>query len=158
MQFAGVIFASLVFVLMIGIVEIADLDRFGSTAPPDSATVDSVTADATTDGQEQLDCEQLESDFAAKLERSRSCNTDTDCSLARFECPFECIASISTTVLDDMKREERSFQQQCNRCESSCPDTLIKWRAACVRQRCIMLDRSIEELEDETLRLLNESS
>lgn len=158
MQFAGVIFASLVFVLMIGIVEIADLDRFGSTDPLDSATVDSVTADATIDGQKQPDCVQLESDFAAKLERSRSCNADTDCSLARFECPFECIASISTIVLDDMKREEISFQQECNRCESSCPDTLIKWRAACVRQRCIMLDRSIEELEDETLRLLNESS
>jgi hypothetical protein len=156
-EFAGVIFASLLFVLMIGLVEIRGPDRFGSVVPPDRDTAESVAVEAPVDTPVEPDCSQIESEFAVKLDQSRSCLVDADCSLARLECPFECVTSVSTSVLDDLKREEVSFQQACHRCESSCPETLTKWRAACVRQRCIVLDRSIEELEDETLRLINES-
>lgn len=157
MEFAGAIFASLLFVLMVGLVEISDPDRFKSIAPADPGPADSATAETPVDATEQSDCLQSESEFAAKIERSRSCLVDADCSLVHFECPFECVTSVSTSVLDDLKREEQSFLQACDRCESTCPETLTKWRAACVRQRCIVLDRSIEELQEETLRHLDEA-
>ena len=156
-QFAGVIFASLVFVLIIGVIEVRDPDRFGSLVLPDRDAVDSVAPESHADTANDVDCTRIESAFAAKLDQSRSCRVDADCSLAHLECPFECVISVSATVLDDLEREEMSFQQACHRCESSCPETLVKWRAACVRQRCIVLDRSIEDLEEETLRLINES-
>lgn len=156
-EFAGVIFASLLFVLMIGLVEIRDPDRFDSMGPPDRDTVESVVVETPVDIPEEPDCTQIESEFAVKLDQSRSCLADADCSLARLECPFECVTSVRTSVLDDLRREEMSLQQACHRCESSCPETLNKWRAACVRQRCIVLDRSIEELEEETLKSINES-
>lgn len=155
---AGVVIASLIFVVMIGLVEIVETELPGTTDPPPSAAVDPVAADTIVDIQEPADCEREESQLAARLDRSRSCKDDSDCTLARFGCPFECIASISTSMLDDLQLAERTFQQRCHRCVSSCPATLLKWRATCVRQRCIMVDRSLDELEQETLRLINESS
>lgn len=157
-EYTGIIIASLVFVLLIGLVEIGELDRSGPAGRAASDTVDSATVETTVDTQAQPDCTQVESGFAAKLEESRSCIVDADCSLANFGCPFECVTSVSKPLLDDLQREEGLFQQACQRCMSSCPAMLDKWRAACVRQRCIVLDRSIEELQEETLRLIDESS
>ena len=156
-EFAGAILASLLFVLIIGLVEIGDLDRFGSMGPSNRDIVESDAIETPVDLPEEPDCMRSESELAARLDQSRSCLVDADCTLASFECPFECVTSVSTSILDELKREESSFQEACHRCESSCPETLAKWRAACVRQRCMVLDRSIEELEDQTLRFINES-
>ena len=156
-EFAGAIFASLLFVLVIGLVDIRDLDRFGATVPPNRDTVESIAVEPPVDTPEEPDCTEFESELAVRLDQSRSCRVDADCSLTRFECPFECVTSVSSSLLDELKREEMSFQAACHRCESNCPETLTKWRAACVRQRCMVLDRSIEELEEKTLRLINES-
>ena len=156
-EFAGAILASLLFVMVIGLVEIRDLDRFRSMVPPNRDMVESVVVETPVETREEPDCTQFEFELAARLDQSRSCLVDADCSLARLECPFECVTSVSSSALDELKREEMSFQQACYRCEASCPETLTKWRAACVRQRCMVLDRSIDELEEKTLRLLNES-
>ena len=157
MKYASAIFASLIFVLIIGLVEIRDADRFGPMVPQDRDIVESVAVESPVNIPKEPDCRQIESEFATKLDQSRSCLVDADCSLARLECPFQCVTSVSTSILDDLKREEMSFQEACHRCETSCPQTLTKWRAACVRQRCIVLDRSIEGLEDATLKLIDES-
>ena len=156
-EYAGVIFASLLFVLLIGLIEIRGLEQGGWIDAPERNTAQPGTIEPPADVSEELDCAQIESEFAAKLEQSRSCLVDADCSLARLECPFECVTSVSTSVLDDLKRDEMTLQRSCRRCVSSCPETLAKWRAACVRQRCIVLDRSIEELQEETLQLMDES-
>jgi len=157
-QVAGAIVVSIVFVLVVGLIEIAQLDRSSLAVQPDPGTADSVRIDATIETQEGSDCMRMESELYTKLDQFRSCTVDTDCTLASFGCPFECVTSIGKISLDDLQREERSFQQECHRCESSCPATLDKWRAACVRQRCVVLDRSIDELQQETLRRMNESS
>lgn len=156
-KYSGAIFVSLLFVLLISFVEIHDTDRFGSMVPKNGDTPDSVAAKTPHSLEREPDCAQVESEFVAKLEQSRACLVDADCALARLECPFECVTSVSTSILDDLRREEMAFQQACQRCESSCPQALTKWRAACVRQRCIVLDRSIEELQEETLELINKS-
>ncbi len=156
-EFAGAIFASLLFVLMVGVVEILAPGGPASMARPDGDPVEAVTMESAVDAPEEPDCTQSESELAAKLDQSRSCLVDADCALARLRCPFECVMSVSTSALDNLKRDEMSYQHTCHRCESECPGRLTKWRAACVRQRCIVLDRSIEELQEETLRHLDEA-
>ena len=156
-EFAGVIFAALLFVLLVGLIEILDPVRPVSMALPDGDPVEASAVESPADAPEEQDCMQSEAEFAAKLDQSRSCTVDADCALARLQCPFECVTSVSTSALDDLKRDEMSYQQACHRCESECPETLTKWRAACVRQRCIVLDRSIEELQEETLRHVDEA-
>ncbi len=156
-EFAGVIFAALLFVLLVGLIEILGLARSGSMAAPDGDAAEAVAAESTVDAPEEPDCTQSEAEFAAKLDRSRSCLVAADCSLVALECPFECVTSVSASLVEVLKRDEMSYQQACHTCESECPETLSKWRAACVRQRCIVLDRSIEELQEETLRHMNEA-
>jgi len=153
----GAVLASLAFVLVIGLIEISELDRSGLAVQPVTDATDSATADSTVETPEQPDCMQAESELASRLDQSRSCVVDADCTLASFGCPFECVTPVGKSALDDLKRKEGSFQQSCQRCVSECPVTLDKWRATCVRQQCIVLDRSIDELEEETLRLMDES-
>lgn len=157
-SFTGAILASLALVLVIGLIEINELDysEFAVHAVP--GAVDAVTVDSPVVTQEQPDCMRAESEFSAILDESRSCTIDADCTLANFGCPFECVASVGKSLLGELQREERLFQQACHRCVSVCPEVPGKWRAACVRQRCIALDRSIDELQEETLRLIDESS
>ena len=156
-KYAGVIFAALLFVLLVTAVEIYNTDRFRSMVPQNPDAVERISTEPPIEVDDEPECSQMENDFAAMLEQSRSCRVDSDCSLARFECPFECVSPVSTNLLDELKREEASFQQACNWCESTCPQTLSQWRAACVRQRCIVLDHSIDDLEEATLDLINES-
>ncbi len=158
MKSSGAIFAALLFVLVISFLEVGTSGRLESLLHQDQTAVELVAEETPVDTPQEPDCAQLETGFAAKLDQSRSCQVDADCTLARFECPFECVTSVSTSLLDELKREEGTFQQACNRCVSDCPQALTKWRAACVRQRCIVLDRSHDELEEETLRRINESS
>ena len=155
-QYAGAIFAAIVFVLLIGFIELYDSNRFGPLEPQVQDHNEVLAAQRSLDGPPEPDCAQVEDEFAARLDQSRSCRVDSDCSLARFECPFECVTSVSRSIVEDLKREEASFQRACGRCESSCSQSLEKWRAACIRQRCIVMDRSIEELEEATLQRLNE--
>ena len=156
-SFTGAVLVSLALVLVIGLIEINELDysRFAVQHVP--SAVDSAIADSPVEVQEQPDCVRVESQFSAKLDESRSCTVDADCTLTNFGCPFECVASVGKIALTDLQREEIAFQQACQRCVSECPAMLDKWRAACVRQRCIVLDRSIDELEEDTLRLIDES-
>lgn len=156
-NFTGAVLASLAFVLVIGLIEINELDRSGLAVQPVTDTTDSATVDSAVETREQPDCMQAEAELSAGLEQSRSCIVDADCTLASFECPFECVTPVGKVALDDLQRKEGSFQQSCQRCVSECPATLDQWRAACVRQQCIVLDRSIDELEEETLRLMDES-
>lgn len=142
---------------MIALVEFRDSDWLGSVVSPGPEIAEPVAVEIPVKISKEPDCTQLESGFAAMLEQSRWCQVDADCSLARLECPFECVTSVSTSILDDLKRREMSFQNACRRCESSCPQALTKWRAACVRQRCIVLDRSSDELEEATLEFIDES-
>jgi hypothetical protein len=155
-QYAGAIFAAIVFVLLIGFIELYDSNRFGPLEPQVQDHNETLPAQHSPDAPTKTDCAQVEDAFAARLDQSRSCRADSDCSLARFECPFECVTSVTRSIVEDLKREETSFQRACGRCESSCPQSLAKWRAACVRQRCIVMDRSIEELEEATLQRLNQ--
>jgi len=156
-SFTGAVLASLAFVLMIGLIEISELDRSGLAVQPATDTTDSAEVGSAVESRGQPDCMQAESELSAKVEQSRSCIVDADCTLASFECPFECVTPVGKSALGDLQREESTFQQSCQRCVSECPATLDKWRAACVRQQCIVLDRSIDELEEETLRLMDES-
>lgn len=155
MKHSGAIFAALLFVLLVAFVEFAESDRLATLGPQLGDAASSPAANPPAAVPAHPDCAQREADLAARLEAPQSCRVDADCALTRLECPFECINSVSTSLLDELVGEERTFQQQCRRCESSCPQELTKWRAACVRQRCIVLDRSNDELEEATLELIN---
>ena len=155
--FAGAIIASLIVLLMIQLIAVDEPESNGPAVLLPVETVDPLTVNTVFEVREDPDCERAESDLTAKLLRSRSCESDADCTLAHFGCPFGCITAVNQSALDDLYEEERVFQQKCHRCVYSCPAPLFEWRAACVRQRCVVLDRSVRDFEKETLDLINRS-
>lgn len=158
MKFSGAIFAAILFVLVVSALELSDSNVFESLGPQDQQATESAFVQPVVDAPEEPDCSQAESDLAVMVDESRQCRVDADCTLAQFQCPFECVTSVSSTLVDELKQAEATFQASCNRCESECPESLSKWRAACVRQHCIVLDRSHDELEEATLEYLNRPS
>ncbi|MDJ0907268.1 MAG: hypothetical protein QNI96_14705 [Woeseiaceae bacterium] len=155
MKVSGAIFLAILFVLVVSALELGNSNVLESLGPQDQEAAESASGQPVVDAPEEPNCPQAESDFAAMVDASRQCSVDADCTLAQLQCPFECVTSVSATLVDELKQAEASFQASCNRCESECPGNLTKWRAACVRQRCIVLDRSHDELEEATLEHLN---
>ncbi len=155
MKVSGAIFLAILFVLVVSALELSDSDVLESLGPQEQGVPASALSQPVVDAPEGPNCAQAESDFAAMVDGSRQCRVDADCALTQFQCPFECVTSVSATLVGELNQAEAAFQVSCNRCESECPDNLSKWRAACVRQRCIVLDRSHDELEEATLEHLN---
>ncbi len=153
-EFVGAIIACSMFVILIGLVDIDIADR---PDPDLSANSDPVPDQTTADATGLPDCDRMKAEFSAKLEQSRSCTVDADCALATFGCPFGCTTSVQMSVVDELKREERAFQDACHYCTYICQVPFLEWRPACVRQRCIVLEQSVDDLEQETLQFLNES-
>ena len=156
LEYAGTIFVALLFVLIVGLVDILDTDHLEPLAPGSQPPVAPIMVRPAVETPAEPDCAESETLFVAKLESSRSCQVDADCALVRFECPFECVSAVSGGLVEELRRDEQAYLRSCRHCESTCPVSLVKWRAACVRQRCIVLDRSIDELQEETLRHINE--
>ena len=155
--FGGAIIASLIVLLMIQLIAVDEPEPNRSTVLLPVETVDPLTVNTVFEVRQDPDCERTESEFSAKLVQSRSCETDADCALAHFGCPFGCITAVNQSALDDLIEEERAFQQKCHRCVYSCPAPLFEWQANCVRQRCVVQDRSVRDFEKETLDLINSS-
>ena len=133
-ELVGVIIASLIFLVVIGLVEINEPGRSESAVPLVLDTVDPVAPHAVFDTPEYPDCEQAESQLAVQMDQSRSCVVDTDCTVVTFGCPFGCTSSISKTALEDLRRAEIAFQEQCHRCPYLCSEPLFEWRPTCVRR------------------------
>ncbi len=155
MKVSGAIFLAILFVLVVSALELSDSGVLESFGPQEQEVSASAPVEPFADAPEEPNCAQAESDFAAMVDESRQCRSDADCTLAQFQCPFECVTSVSAALIDELRQAETALQASCNRCESECPGNLSKWRAACVRQRCIVLDRSHDELEEATLEHLN---
>lgn len=156
--FAGAIIASLIVLLMIQLIAVDEPGPNGSTVLLPVETADPLTVDTVFDVRQDPDCERAESELFAKLLQSRSCESNADCTLAYFDCPFGCITAVNQSTLDDLYKEEKAFQQKCRQCVYSCAAPLFEWRATCVRQRCVVQDRSIRDFEKETLDLINRSN
>ncbi len=152
-EFVGAIIACSLLVVLISYVDFDVTDRRLSPQP---IAADNVPSETTPGATELPDCGRMEAEFSEKLEQSRSCTVDADCALATYGCPFGCTTSVNRSALGDLQRAEDAFQATCHHCTYLCQVPLLEWRAACVRQRCIVMEQSVEDLEEETMELLNE--
>lgn len=153
--FAGAIVASLIVLLMIRLIAVEEPEPNRSRVLLPLEAADHLIVNTVSEARRDPDCERAESDLSAKLVQSRSCDSDADCALAHFGCPFGSIAAVNRSTLADLYQEERAFQQQCSRCVYSVSTPLIEWRATCVRQRCIVEDRTVRDFEKETIEHIN---
>ena len=69
------------------------------------------------------------------IEEARSCNTDGDCTLAEFGCPFGCVSPINVAHVERIQRKVDSYRDRCFRCWYRCGH--LAGYPACRDQRCV---------------------
>lgn len=106
------------------------------------------------DHKNELECSAAEKEVRILLGRSRSCQVDSDCTLAHRGCPFGCITAVADSAVSSIYELERTFQTQCHDCVYSCEAPVFKWNAVCVRGNCRVADGTSENLKKETLELI----
>ena len=157
-QLAIAIIASLVFVAVIGFVDMGWPEfEIAQQAPQHDLPDDNARPSANA-ADEEDPCQRDAARFHAELEQSRACTVDRDCTIDNFGCQLGCTTAISRDRMDELRAARDAFQADCHLCLERCPDPVFEWRAACVRQRCILLDPSIEDLEEETLQRIEDAS
>jgi hypothetical protein len=77
--------------------------------------------------------------ITAEIERANYCQTDTDCKVAGFNCPFGCWSYVNKSEIDkllDMTKKWQQYSSDYN-CDYSCSYlTEAELNPACVENKC----------------------
>ena len=102
-----------------------------------------------------LSCQQVESSLINKVEESRYCSTDDDCTLFDYGYPIQCMTSVAKTEITALRREYRDYEQGCAyRVYYDCPSGPMERQAVCRNNRCAVDLVDNDPLKDATLRHL----
>ncbi len=71
------------------------------------------------------ECQNLQNEALARIDRSKQCETDADCTILRLSCPFECETAINRTSHDGVMEAVRSFTRDCMLVCPECPKGLL---------------------------------
>ena len=69
---------------------------------------------------QKLSCESFEQNFAELIEDSRDCNTDTDCVVTEFGCPFGCANAVNKNKLPALQSVFSESAESCQSCLYDC--------------------------------------
>lgn len=131
-------------------------DRPLPEAPPpvtvpileDAATIDSAIGDVAA----TQSCSEAERELAAKVEESRSCRVDDDCTIFDFGYPIQCLTSVARSEIGALRLEFGNYERSCSyRVYYDCPSEPMERHPVCRDGRCAVELRTLEMLKDQTL-------
>lgn len=96
------------------------------------------------------DCLALEGEINLDIIAAGDCNSDADCAFESFGCPFGCIDAINRNSIDLVRTKARDYRAQCSPCEYRCAEPGLQQLPKCVNNQCIVFEKTIEMLQDET--------
>ena len=102
-----------------------------------------------------LTCEETENALRDRVDTSRRCTSDSDCTLFDFGYPIDCMTSVAKSEITGLRLEYRRYEESCNfRVYFDCPAEPMERRAVCRENRCSVSLQAIDGLEEETLDYL----
>ena len=86
--------------------------------------------------------------FQNAIASANFCEANSDCSIARFGCPFGCYSAVNKAELPSLKRKADGLKN-CQSCIYMCPSIGTGGKAVCVFNQCLLRKGSIfdEEIE-----------
>jgi hypothetical protein len=118
---------------------------------------DAVTKPVLQPANQPVDptCEETELSLQNRVDTSRYCMTDNDCTLFDFGYPIDCMTSVARTEITELRYAFRRYEESCDhRVYFDCPTEPMERRAVCRDNRCTVSLESIDVLEEETLDYL----
>ncbi len=80
-------------------------------------------------------CDKLQEKIRQQIEAVNYCQTDEDCTIEFFDCPFGCGSYVNKrTNIAQIKEQVSSYHQRCGRCEYKCLRLL---NPVCQNQKCV---------------------
>ena len=86
--------------------------------------------------------------FQNAIASASYCETNSDCSIARFGCPFGCYSAVNKAELPSLNQTADDLQD-CQSCIYMCPSIGAGGKVVCVFKQCVLRKGSIfdEEIE-----------
>ena len=135
-----------------------DDSRWTELAPGDTPdlTIDSRPADTPVrTNTSAASCEQAESAMLQKVDESRYCTVDDDCTLFDYGYPIQCLTSVTKNEITALRREYDNYHASCQyRVYYDCPSGEAERVAVCRSNRCEVELVTPDLLQDETLKHL----
>jgi hypothetical protein len=91
---------------------------------------------------QELSCKSFEKSFSDLIEKSRDCNTDADCVVTEFRCPFGCVNSVNKDKLAELQSAFSAAAETCQSCVYDCavgPSTVLP---VCRSGKCDFVSRN----------------
>jgi hypothetical protein len=148
--------ASLAAVLLLGVmIKINFDDPSWPHNETSEATITAGKGSALSPHPPALTCEETEISLRERIETTRYCETDGDCTLFDFGYPIDCMTSVAKSGITALRLQYRDYEQSCAfRVYYDCPTEPMERRAACQENRCTVSLHTIDTLENETLDYL----
>lgn len=91
---------------------------------------------------QELSCNSFEQSFSDLIENSRDCDTDADCVVVAFRCPFGCANSVNKDKLAELQSAFSVAAETCQSCIYDCavgPTTVLP---VCRSGKCDFVSRN----------------
>lgn len=106
-------------------------------------------------GAAALRCERSEQDIQQRVDESRYCESNDDCTIFDFGYPIQCLTSVAKSEITELRLAFEKYQQDCVfRVYYDCPAEPLERAAVCRNQRCEVELRTLDQLREQTLRHL----
>lgn len=102
-----------------------------------------------------LTCDVTENSLRERVEISRHCTTDSDCTLFDFGYPMDCMTAVAKSEITALRLDYRRYEENCEfRVYFDCPSEPVRRRAVCQENQCSVSLQTNDALEEETLEYL----
>jgi len=121
----------------------------------DSTLPETQTDSALRTNTDARSCQQAEADIVSRVDESRYCSTDDDCTLFDYGYPIQCLTSVSKSEITALRLEYRRYEESCEyRVYYDCPAGNSERQPVCRNSRCEVDIVTDDPLKNMTLRHL----
>lgn len=106
-------------------------------------------------GAAALRCERSEQAIQSRVDASRYCASDDDCTIFDFGYPIQCLTSVAKSEITSLRLAFEDYQKDCTfRVYYDCPAEPLEREAVCRNNRCEVELRTLDQLREMTLQHL----
>lgn len=102
-----------------------------------------------------LSCELTENALRDRVDISKNCASDSDCTLFDFGYPMDCMTAVAKSEITALRLDYRRYEENCEfRVYFDCPSEPVRRRAMCQANQCRVALQTNDALEEATLEYL----
>ena len=120
--------------------------------PPTDISEYSETPSVPAEVETPQSCASVESELQVLVDESRSCSSNSECTIFDYGYPIQCLTSVTRDSIPMLRREFQRYHESCEyRVYYDCPTGSMSRLAVCRENRCEVELVAVDDLQDATL-------